>query len=137
MKITFGRDVFRRAGEACVESLSETNGGVFPGDERRVKKKVAAAAAFINLRRVNFINHPHYRKISTPKAQRKRALLAIPEPAVVRKDHRLRACPNAELVKDIRDVIANGLFANRKALPNFCVPEALCNQRKHFPLTPR
>src|SRR6185369_3995423 len=59
------------------------------------------------------------------------------EAAIVREDHGLRARPDAEFVEDVRHVIANSLFTDRKTLRDLSVPQTLRNQRQHFTLARR
>ena len=56
---------------------------------------------------------------------------------VPREDHRLRPGPNPELVEQIRDVVADGLLADREALADVGVGEALANQRQDLALAGR
>jgi hypothetical protein len=60
---------------------------------------------------------------------------SIAEAAVAGKDNRLRACPDAELVEKIGDVIAHRLFADCEPRRNLRVAEAFGEQREHFALT--
>ena len=57
-----------------------------------------------------------------------------PETVIVREYHCLCARPNAEFIEDIRDVIADGLFTDRKTLRNFRVAKTFRDQRQHFSL---
>ena len=59
------------------------------------------------------------------------------EPVVVREDNRLGARPHAQLVEDVRDVVANRLVADRQSFGNLRVAEALGNERQDFALASR
>src|SRR5262245_50088474 len=56
------------------------------------------------------------------------------EVAVAGKDDRLGARPHAEFVEEVGHVIADGLFADGKALRNLRVAKAFCNQRQDLSL---
>src|SRR5262249_10263629 len=53
------------------------------------------------------------------------------------EDDRLRAAPDAELVEEIRDVVADGLLADREAPADVGVGETLRNQRQDLALSRR
>src|SRR5262245_28753949 len=57
-----------------------------------------------------------------------------PETPVSREDDRLRPAPHAELVEEIRDVVADGLLADREALADVRIGEALRDQDENFSL---
>jgi hypothetical protein len=57
------------------------------------------------------------------------------EAAIVCEHHRLRPRPHPELVKHIRDVITDRLFADRKSLRDLRGAETLSDQRQHFSFT--
>jgi len=59
------------------------------------------------------------------------------ETVIVCEDHRLRARPDAELVEEVGDVIADGLLADGEALRDLRVAEPLGHQRQHLPLARR
>ena len=55
----------------------------------------------------------HVSKAPTSRCTPNEFQLRGPEPVVVSEDHSLSARPNTQLVKEIRNVIAHRLFADR------------------------
>src|SRR5436190_269319 len=56
------------------------------------------------------------------------------EPAIPRKNDGLGARPDTELVEEIRDVVADGLLADRQALADLSIAEAIRDERQDLPL---
>src|SRR6185503_17081237 len=74
------------------------------------------------------------RRANTQKGK-KSARLA--KPVIAREHDRLRARPDAELVEQIRRVIAHGLLADLQTRRNIRIAETVADERQDFALTLR
>ena len=116
-----------------LESLEKAIGRTLSDREKtEIKRNTQRAYRWTFL--VSGLEHPNFvqdreradqARAGEARGRRPGAVQLGPETVVSREDDRLRPGPNPELVEQIRDVVADGLLADREALADVGVGEPL------------